>query len=33
MVGMVTMRKVITVSIVSLEADRVSWAIEDTAQR
>ena len=30
MVGMVTM---ITVSIVSLEADRVSWAFEESAQR
>ena len=33
MVAMVTMTKVIAVSIVSLKADRVSWTIEDSVRR
>ena len=33
MVGMEAMTKVITVSIVSSEPDRVSWTIEDSVQR
>ena len=32
MVGMVAMTKVITVSMVFWEADRVSWTIKDSVQ-